>query len=186
MLNKIAPPTQPAIGLSRYSGRIGFLKRAGEVRFRNIEIKELSSGEGKSAPAADEAKKEDPKPQEGRKVGRAAAVDSLPVGSAWKGTRTYRKGWYAGTTVHYEIHVDKREEAKFTGRKFDNGAGRNRAEIEGTIEKATITWREQNAIFPDIETQVKATLDKEVLRVQFKIYRASVCVCEGDAELKRE
>jgi formylglycine-generating enzyme required for sulfatase activity/WD40 repeat protein len=42
MLNKIRPLKYPAPGLSRSSGRIGFWKRGGEVRFRNIEIKELA------------------------------------------------------------------------------------------------------------------------------------------------
>ena len=41
MLDKTPPAKHPAIGLSRYLGRVGFLKRKGEVRFRNIEIKEL-------------------------------------------------------------------------------------------------------------------------------------------------
>jgi len=41
MLNKTRPDTNPLPGLSRFSGRIGFLKRVGEVRFRKIEIKEL-------------------------------------------------------------------------------------------------------------------------------------------------
>jgi formylglycine-generating enzyme required for sulfatase activity len=40
MLNKTRPDANPLPGLSRFSGRIGFLKRVGEVRFRNIEIKE--------------------------------------------------------------------------------------------------------------------------------------------------
>jgi serine/threonine protein kinase len=42
MLNKTRPQTHPAVGLSRFSGRIGFLKRVGEVRYRKIEIKELA------------------------------------------------------------------------------------------------------------------------------------------------
>ncbi len=42
-LNKHTPLLKyPAPGVSRFSGRIGFLKRVGEVRFRKIEIKELS------------------------------------------------------------------------------------------------------------------------------------------------
>jgi formylglycine-generating enzyme required for sulfatase activity/Leucine-rich repeat (LRR) protein/predicted Ser/Thr protein kinase len=43
MLNKTRPKKEkfPAVGLNRYSGRIGFLKRDGEFRFRKIEIKEL-------------------------------------------------------------------------------------------------------------------------------------------------
>ncbi len=41
MLDKTRPDANSLPGLSRSSGRIGFLKRAGEVRYRNIEIKEL-------------------------------------------------------------------------------------------------------------------------------------------------
>jgi hypothetical protein len=41
MLNKTRPQKFPAVGLNRFAGRIGFLKRAGEVWFRKIEIKEL-------------------------------------------------------------------------------------------------------------------------------------------------
>ncbi len=40
--SKTWPQKFPFPGLSRSSGRIGFLKRVGEVRYRNIEIKELS------------------------------------------------------------------------------------------------------------------------------------------------
>ncbi len=43
MLNKIRRPENPAPGLSRFRGRLGFLKRRGQVRYRNIEIKELSA-----------------------------------------------------------------------------------------------------------------------------------------------
>lgn len=42
MLNKTRPEKFPAKGLSRYQGRIGILKRRGEVHFRKVEIKELS------------------------------------------------------------------------------------------------------------------------------------------------
>jgi hypothetical protein len=41
MLNKVTRPTLFTPGLSRFSGRIGFLKRVGEIHYRNIEIKEL-------------------------------------------------------------------------------------------------------------------------------------------------
>jgi serine/threonine protein kinase len=41
MLSQRRPDANPVPGLSRSSGRIGFLKRVGEVRYRNIEIKEL-------------------------------------------------------------------------------------------------------------------------------------------------
>lgn len=40
-LNRVQRPINPARGLNRFSGSIGFLKRAGEVRYRNVQIKEL-------------------------------------------------------------------------------------------------------------------------------------------------
>jgi hypothetical protein len=49
MLNKNRPAKYPAPGLNRFSGRIGFLKRTGQVRYRNIEIKELPRGKTTSA-----------------------------------------------------------------------------------------------------------------------------------------
>jgi formylglycine-generating enzyme required for sulfatase activity/tRNA A-37 threonylcarbamoyl transferase component Bud32 len=49
MLNKTRPESFPALGLSRYAGRVGLLKRYGEMRFRRIEIKELSSVDPKPA-----------------------------------------------------------------------------------------------------------------------------------------
>ncbi|MFI5455908.1 MAG: SUMF1/EgtB/PvdO family nonheme iron enzyme [Isosphaerales bacterium] len=51
MLNKTRPAKFPAPGLNRYSGRIGFLKRTGEVRFRKIEIKEPVPSRAKDVPA---------------------------------------------------------------------------------------------------------------------------------------
>ncbi|HLW66698.1 MAG TPA: family 16 glycoside hydrolase [Gemmataceae bacterium] len=43
MLNQTRPAKNPAPGLNRLSGRIGFMIRNGEIRFRNIEIQELGS-----------------------------------------------------------------------------------------------------------------------------------------------
>ena len=74
-----------------------------------------------------------------------AAVDLLPAGSVWKGTRSYRKGAYAGNTVSYELYIRERDGTKFKGHKFDNGTGRNRLEIEGEINGDTISWSEQLA-----------------------------------------
>jgi hypothetical protein len=44
MLKKTRPESFPATGLNRCAGRVGLLKRTGEVRVRKIEIKELRSG----------------------------------------------------------------------------------------------------------------------------------------------
>jgi len=66
MLNQVRPPKNPAIGLSRYLGRIGFLKRKGEVRFRNIEIKELppTNGQTQVVPGNPSAAPKEPKDQD--------------------------------------------------------------------------------------------------------------------------
>ena len=58
MLNKTRPKANPAPGLSRYSGRLGFLKRVGEVRFRKIEIKELSATKAEAPPAVNGPEKD--------------------------------------------------------------------------------------------------------------------------------
>jgi serine/threonine protein kinase/Leucine-rich repeat (LRR) protein len=50
MLDKTRPSAFPAPALNRYSGRIGFLKRNGEFRFRKIEIKELTSQTASTQP----------------------------------------------------------------------------------------------------------------------------------------
>jgi hypothetical protein len=42
LMNKTRPAANPVPGLNRFSGRIGFLKRVGELRYRKVEIKELS------------------------------------------------------------------------------------------------------------------------------------------------
>ncbi|QVL32686.1 DUF1080 domain-containing protein [Telmatocola sphagniphila] len=42
MLNKVSRPQKFVPGLNRFYGRIGFMKRVGEVHYRNIEIKELN------------------------------------------------------------------------------------------------------------------------------------------------
>ena len=47
-LNRFTQLKFPAPGLRRYSGRIGFLKRNSEVRFRNIAIKQLDTPGGRT------------------------------------------------------------------------------------------------------------------------------------------
>ena len=56
-LNQTRPEKFPAPGLNRYSGRIGFLKRTGEVRFRKIEIRELTVSRVKGTRAKSPATK---------------------------------------------------------------------------------------------------------------------------------
>ncbi|PQO41943.1 serine/threonine-protein kinase [Blastopirellula marina] len=72
----------------------------------------------------------------------AEPVDLLPQGSTWLGKRTYLRGAYEGITVHYELHIEKREGNRFKGHVFDNGRGRNYAKVEGTIDGDSFTWKE--------------------------------------------
>jgi hypothetical protein len=71
------------------------------------------------------------------------AADRLLPGSVWTGKRTYRKGWWAGGTVSYELHVTQRNGTKFKGFVFDNGPRRNYADVEGEIKSEAVSWREQ-------------------------------------------
>jgi hypothetical protein len=54
MLNKTRPEKLPAVGLNRFSGRLGILKRTREVRFRNIAIEELSPTKTQGSAAAED------------------------------------------------------------------------------------------------------------------------------------
>jgi serine/threonine protein kinase len=103
--------------------------------------------------------------------------------SVWVGKRTYRKGWYAGATVTYELHVRERQDMKFKGHVFDNGPGRNRAEVEGEIKGETVFWREQGR-FADLHINVEGKLTGDTIRLTFKGERNDGWIfTEGDGEL---
>jgi formylglycine-generating enzyme required for sulfatase activity len=122
------------------------------AEFRKIEIKELRPG----------------------------GSDPLPAGSVWKGTRTYRKGWWEGATVSYEVHVRERDGKKFKGLKFDNGPRRNQLDVVGQIDGDRLTWREGKG-----EWQMEGRISGDTIRLTFKgeFGRGRT---EGDGELKRE
>jgi CHAT domain-containing protein/tetratricopeptide (TPR) repeat protein len=122
------------------------------LEFRKIELKTLPSVG---------------KPDRPRK---AAVPDVLPQGSVWKGTRTYREGAYAPATVTYELHVQEREGTKFKGHVFDNGAGRNRAEVEGEVEGEDITWRERSVFHLENEMNMRGTLHEDTIHLTFNGY----------------
>ena len=63
-------------------------------------------------------------------------------GSIWVGRRTYSKDLYKGVAVSFFLNITARNGATFKGLKFDNGRYHNRAEVEGQINGAVITWRE--------------------------------------------
>lgn len=107
-------------------------------------------------------------------------VDLMPLGSYWLGERTYRRGAYQGATVHYELHVTERHDNVFRGHVFDNGKGRNRAQVEGVIQGDTIVWTEQargNTL------TMKATRDGDQLTVHFHGLYSNGATNIGDGRL---
>jgi serine/threonine protein kinase len=112
-----------------------------------------------------------------------AEVDRLPAGSVWKGTRTYRRGGYAGNTVSYELHIQERDGAKFKGHKFDNGAHRNRLEIEGQIDGDTISWTEKLA--RDQQVHFRAQGKLKAAEITFDFQGAQHFI-EGDGKVQRQ
>jgi serine/threonine protein kinase len=107
----------------------------------------------------------------------------LKPGSVWVGKRTYRKGWYAGSTVTYELHVRERDGTKFKGHVFDNGPGRNRAEVEGEIKGQSLLWREQGR-FPELHLNIQGRLTGDTIRFTLKGERTDGWIfTEGDGEL---
>jgi hypothetical protein len=113
----------------------------------------------------------------------APPADRLRPGSVWVGKRTYRKGWYAGSTVTYELHVRRRDGTKFAGHIFDNGPGRNRAEVQGQVQGDILTWREQGR-FPDLHINVRGRLTGDTIRLTIQGERVDGSTyLEGDGEL---
>jgi hypothetical protein len=105
------------------------------------------------------------------------------AGSVWMGKRTYREGWYKGATVTYELHVQERDGMKFQGHVFDNGPGRNRAEVEGEINGETLVWREQGR-FPELHLNIEGKLTGDTIRLTLKGERTDGWIfTEGDGEL---
>ncbi len=106
----------------------------------------------------------------------------LPAGTTWLGTRTYRRGGYAGTTVHYELHVREREGTQFKGHVFDNGKGRNRADVAGEIEEDSLHWTEKargNVLTTD------GSLSGDTIHLTFKGQYSNGVTNQGDGELTR-
>ncbi len=104
----------------------------------------------------------------------------IPVPSHWEGTRTYRRGAFAPATVTYFLEMKHRSGNRFTGAVFDNGYGRNPAEVEGEINGAVLTWRERangNVL------RMQATLDKDQLQVDFAGLYANGARNVGDGVL---
>ena len=97
----------------------------------------------------------------------ARPADPLSPGSIWKGQRTYPRGEYKGVTVSYELHFDKFEGKKFVGHVFDNGAGRNRADVVGEVRGGMIVWSETWPGEAKPHWTMRGTLAGELIRIEF-------------------
>jgi hypothetical protein len=110
-----------------------------------------------------------------------AALDLLPAGSVWKGTRSYRRGAYAGNTVSYELYVQERSGTTFKGYKIDNG--KNRLEIEGEIDGGTVAWSEILATDRKVHFRAQGELKANEIVFNFQGDRNFTV---GDGSVKRE
>lgn len=106
--------------------------------------------------------------------------DPLTIGSFWLGERTYRRGAYQGSTVHYELHVTNRDGDRFEGHVFDNGKGRNFAVVEGKIDGNLLTWTEK-ARGNVLTMQAKRTGDE--LTITFHGLYSNHATNQGDGKL---
>ena len=88
-------------------------------------------------------------------------------------------------TVTYELHVRELNGTKFKGHVFDNGPGRNRAEVEGELmEGGVITWRERPVHNPEGEMTMQGTIQGNAIRLTFKgYYGKGRPTNEGDGQL---
>jgi predicted Ser/Thr protein kinase len=114
---------------------------------------------------------------------KTTAADLLRPGSIWTGNRSYRRGSYPGATVTYELHVGERDGTKFKGHIFDNGPGRNRAEVNGEVKGDTITWREQGR-FPELHIDIQGKIVGDSIRLTLQGKHVDgTTYMEGDGEL---
>ena len=93
----------------------------------------------------------------------AGPFDYFRAGSVWMGTRTYRKG--VGQAVPYELDVTERSGAKFIGHVLENG--RDRAEVEGEVDGASIAWRERSDRNRNQVIRMRGTLSGNMLSLTF-------------------
>jgi tRNA A-37 threonylcarbamoyl transferase component Bud32 len=115
MLNKTRPESFPARGLGRDAGRVGLLKHTDEIRFRNIEIKDLSANAGGAAASAT--------PE--------TPAQLLPEKSEWAGVGIYdRIGKQQPSAA--TVTITKRDGSEFTADVRSNAF---RVTIEGSIRQ---------------------------------------------------
>ena len=159
------------------SGRVGFETWDNTARFRDIEV---TAPDGKTlwrgppVPPAD---------QPSAAIAPRAAADHLQAGSIWMGSRSYRRGTFAGATVTYELYVTERTGRKFLGHVFDNGRGQNRAEVEGEVVGPAISWRERPGHLKNAVMKMSGTLSGNTIALKFDGNYGGGQSNHGDGEL---
>jgi hypothetical protein len=134
-----------------------------------------------ATPPADEPPESEPATPDDEQAKRLAELLDSP--SVWKGTRTYRRGAFAGISVPYEIHFRTRDGKALSGDKFDNGAGRNFGAVTGTLEGSKLVWHEQAPRGDSFD--VKGELVGDEIRIAFTGRYPGGAPTEGDGVLKR-
>lgn len=76
-------------------------------------------------------------------AGASRLAEALDDPGSWQGTRTYRRGAFAGITVPYFVHFRPRDGATLRGEKYDNGPMKNFATVTGKLDGAKVVWHEQ-------------------------------------------
>ncbi|HLN27236.1 MAG TPA: hypothetical protein VK395_05790 [Gemmataceae bacterium] len=138
-----------------YLGRVGFLKRKGEVRFRNIEIKELlpekaigaaANNDGLAAARPAQRAEENGKPKLAVLAEAPSkpppAKDAFQPGSVWKGTYTRRASDNPNEGREPAVLTVLERDGKTFKARFEIQAGENTQdrEVTGTIGKGVIRW----------------------------------------------
>ena len=164
------------------SGIIALQLHAGkpmEVRFKDVEIKDLPTGGALGPPGGDRA------PPSAPPVARPpdpTAASLLREGTVWSGQRSYRKGVYGGNTVSYYLHIRKRDGNTFEGHVFVNDKNRNRWEVEGEVDGESITWRE----FTGASITSRGTVVGDAIWFNFTGDYGGGRTNEGDGRLTRD
>ena len=159
------------------AGRVGFATWDNTAKFRDIEV---------TAPDGRVLWRGPPVPPAGRPsaaTGPRGPTDYVRAGSVWVGSRSYRKGTFAGGTVTYELYITKRDGNKFLGHVFDNGHGRNRAEVEGEVSGPAISWRERPGHIKDGLMKMDGILSGNTIQVKFEGHYGVGQSNQGDGEL---
>ncbi len=134
--DRVGPFKGPTAGLTRKSGRIGFLQRTNEIRFRNVRIRELG-------------------PADGTRPTR----DALQVGSAWTGTCEHHHVGVPVLIGKVRITVLNRSADKFIA-QCDVDDGTRISTISGTVsESGEIIWRWIDASSKNSKDRRKSVLE---------------------------